>query len=262
VRDGSDAKRLGDADWDSNDGHYRVRIDGEWVDVPNGSCRGWTEPRRPHDGLALLPGWSSEGTSHCQLFEGQEMTKTNCVVAMRAIRRIEAAVRIGAPVESSARSEGLTSFIDLDVLRAVADAPDGRLRIGEIEKLLGIPQYTTSRITTKLVSKGLLSRMPCEDDRRGQAVSITGHRSSPSCGDCQWKIVRALRMGRRGRASAQRTAARTDAGIKNVRVPTALPGILANTDAKKATLGCSCNSGVGAGKAWDAFRDVLSADPE
>ena len=26
---------------------------------------------------------------------------------------------------------------------------------------------------------------------------------------------------------------RTDAGIKNVRVPTALPGILANTDAKK-----------------------------
>jgi hypothetical protein len=33
--DGSDAKRLDDADWDSKDGHYRVRIDGEWVDVPN-----------------------------------------------------------------------------------------------------------------------------------------------------------------------------------------------------------------------------------
>jgi hypothetical protein len=33
--DGSDAKRIDDADWEINDGHYRVRIDGEWVDVPN-----------------------------------------------------------------------------------------------------------------------------------------------------------------------------------------------------------------------------------
>ena len=33
--DGSDATRVDDADWESKDGHYRVRIDGEWVDVPN-----------------------------------------------------------------------------------------------------------------------------------------------------------------------------------------------------------------------------------
>ena len=33
--DGSDAKRVDDADWDTQDGHYRVRIDGECVDVPN-----------------------------------------------------------------------------------------------------------------------------------------------------------------------------------------------------------------------------------
>ncbi len=24
-----------DSDWDSKDGHYRVRIDGEWIDVPD-----------------------------------------------------------------------------------------------------------------------------------------------------------------------------------------------------------------------------------
>lgn len=35
--DGTDAKRVDDADWESEDGHYRVRIDGEWVDVPDGS---------------------------------------------------------------------------------------------------------------------------------------------------------------------------------------------------------------------------------
>lgn len=33
--DGTDAKRVDDADWEARDGHYSVRIDGEWVDVPN-----------------------------------------------------------------------------------------------------------------------------------------------------------------------------------------------------------------------------------
>ena len=33
--DDTDAKRVDDADWESKDGHYRVRIDGEWVDVPS-----------------------------------------------------------------------------------------------------------------------------------------------------------------------------------------------------------------------------------
>ncbi|GLR90531.1 hypothetical protein GCM10007857_72460 [Bradyrhizobium iriomotense] len=32
--DSSDAKRVEDADWENQGGHYRVRIDGEWVDVP------------------------------------------------------------------------------------------------------------------------------------------------------------------------------------------------------------------------------------
>lgn len=33
--DGSDAARVEDADWESHDGHYRVRLDGQWVDVPD-----------------------------------------------------------------------------------------------------------------------------------------------------------------------------------------------------------------------------------
>jgi hypothetical protein len=33
--DRSEAKRIDDADWETRDGRYRVRIDGEWVDVPN-----------------------------------------------------------------------------------------------------------------------------------------------------------------------------------------------------------------------------------
>src|ERR1041385_65046 len=32
--DTADGMRLEDVDWDTADGHYRVRIDGQWIDVP------------------------------------------------------------------------------------------------------------------------------------------------------------------------------------------------------------------------------------
>lgn len=30
----ADGMALSDVDWDTKDGHYRVRLDGEWIDVP------------------------------------------------------------------------------------------------------------------------------------------------------------------------------------------------------------------------------------
>lgn len=30
----ADGSVLSDADWDTHGGHYRVRLDGEWIDVP------------------------------------------------------------------------------------------------------------------------------------------------------------------------------------------------------------------------------------
>ena len=40
----ADGSALSDADWESRSGHYRVRIEGEWVDVPEESVI--TEPNR------------------------------------------------------------------------------------------------------------------------------------------------------------------------------------------------------------------------
>src|ERR1700749_1730133 len=31
----ADGIAVADPDWDSKDGHYRVRLDGEWIDVPD-----------------------------------------------------------------------------------------------------------------------------------------------------------------------------------------------------------------------------------
>lgn len=40
----ADGSVVSDPDWESKDGHYRVRIDGEWYDVPDDAVI--TEPNR------------------------------------------------------------------------------------------------------------------------------------------------------------------------------------------------------------------------
>jgi hypothetical protein len=40
----ADGSAVSDVDWDSRDGHYRVRLEGEWIDVPEDAVI--TEPNR------------------------------------------------------------------------------------------------------------------------------------------------------------------------------------------------------------------------
>jgi hypothetical protein len=59
--DGQDATRVDDADWDSKDGHYIVKLDGEWVDVPDNAlikgqgCPGPTRVWTMHMNGKLYP---------------------------------------------------------------------------------------------------------------------------------------------------------------------------------------------------------------
>lgn len=46
----ADGTALADVDWESRDGHYRVRINGEWLVVPDSAVL--TEPNR--DGRAIV----------------------------------------------------------------------------------------------------------------------------------------------------------------------------------------------------------------
>ena len=52
--DEADGWRVDDVDWESNDGHYRVRLYGEWVPVPDETVV--TEPNRfgPEPALNLV----------------------------------------------------------------------------------------------------------------------------------------------------------------------------------------------------------------
>src|SRR5713101_1721451 len=40
----ADGSAVSDVDWETHDGHYRVRLDGEWIDVPDEAVI--TEPNR------------------------------------------------------------------------------------------------------------------------------------------------------------------------------------------------------------------------
>ena len=61
--DGSDAKRVDDAAWESKDGHYRVRIGEEWVDVPN---------------EAIVPGPNLAGRTMVWPYYQNGQTKVRC----------------------------------------------------------------------------------------------------------------------------------------------------------------------------------------
>jgi hypothetical protein len=49
---GADGVALSDPDWDSQDGHYRVRIDGEWITVPDESRDQGAQSLRTNHGMA------------------------------------------------------------------------------------------------------------------------------------------------------------------------------------------------------------------
>jgi hypothetical protein len=64
---GSDATRVDDVDWESKDSHYRVRLNGEWIDVPDsavvdgpnrlGPTMVWPYPSNGHTNIrCFMPG--------------------------------------------------------------------------------------------------------------------------------------------------------------------------------------------------------------
>jgi hypothetical protein len=66
----ADGMTLSDVDWESHDGHYRVRIEDEWVDVPDDTVV--TEPNRAKVSM-VWPIWLN-GHPHVRCFMPGSMT--------------------------------------------------------------------------------------------------------------------------------------------------------------------------------------------
>jgi hypothetical protein len=61
----ADGVRIEDVDWDTQDGHYRVRLSGEWIVVPDNAVV--TEPNR-YGPAVVWPYMNSDGQTQIRCF--------------------------------------------------------------------------------------------------------------------------------------------------------------------------------------------------
>ena len=87
------------------------------------------------------------------------------------------AVRIymGREAENRLAPSEVVSIAELHSLIALADAPDGELRMLELNDVTFLNQSSVSRLVVRLERAGLAERRSCEQDRRGVYTGITEH---------------------------------------------------------------------------------------
>lgn len=100
---------------------------------------------------------------------------TDRAVAWRAY--FEASARLQTRLDRELREAVGLNLIDYNVLLALEEAPDHRLRMGELAAAL---VFSPSRLTYQVTSmerRGLVGREPCSEDGRGLSAALTeaGH---------------------------------------------------------------------------------------
>ncbi|AEY86282.1 MULTISPECIES: MarR family winged helix-turn-helix transcriptional regulator [Streptomyces] len=73
----------------------------------------------------------------------------------------------------SMQSEFGLSATDYTVLAELTRAPNDRLRVMELAKVLGWEKSRVSHHLSRMVKRGLLTREDCADDGRGAYVAVT-----------------------------------------------------------------------------------------
>jgi DNA-binding MarR family transcriptional regulator len=85
--------------------------------------------------------------------------------------------RVIRELERELATEQDLALSDYDVLVQLAAAPDRRLRMSELADALLLSRSGATRLIDRLVAGGLVERVVCEADRRGQWAALTeqGH---------------------------------------------------------------------------------------
>jgi len=85
-------------------------------------------------------------------------------------------VRVGESVRTAIEAELKLSDVPplawYDALLELDRAPEGQLRPFELERQMLLPQYSTSRLIDRLERAGLVERVGCPGDGRGQLIRI------------------------------------------------------------------------------------------
>ena len=81
--------------------------------------------------------------------------------------------RLGGELARQLTAESGLSYPDYVVLVALTDRPDGRTRLFELGKFLDWEKSRLSHHLTRMANRGLITKEPCDEDRRGAFIVIT-----------------------------------------------------------------------------------------
>ena len=86
---------------------------------------------------------------------------------------LRAHARVVRELERELQAEEDLALTDYDVLVQLAGADDRRLRMSELADRLLLSRSGATRLVDRLVADGLVERVTCEADRRGQWAALT-----------------------------------------------------------------------------------------
>ena len=86
---------------------------------------------------------------------------------------LRAHARVIRDLENELQSEQHLALTDYDVLAQLAGADQRRLRMSELADALLLSRSGATRMVDRLVADGMVERVTCESDRRGQWASLT-----------------------------------------------------------------------------------------
>ena len=86
---------------------------------------------------------------------------------------LRAHARVVRELERELQADQDLALTDYDVLVQLATVPDRRLRMSELADRLLLSRSGVTRLVDRLVADGLVERVSCEDDRRGQWAALT-----------------------------------------------------------------------------------------
>lgn len=86
---------------------------------------------------------------------------------------LRAHARVVRELERELQAEQDLALTDYDVLVQLSVAADRRLRMSELADRLLLSRSGATRLVDRLVADGLVERVTCDDDRRGQWAALT-----------------------------------------------------------------------------------------
>ena len=93
--------------------------------------------------------------------------------AWRALQLMQ--MRLTAQLARDLAATSSLSYQDYTVLVALTDRPGGRLRLSELGRVVGWEKSRVSHHVARMADRGLVTKEPCDSDRRGAFVVVTGH---------------------------------------------------------------------------------------